>query len=141
MTPRIQRAFLALVLTQGVHSIEEYALRFYEVFPPAQLLGELIPGIAHPGFIAVNLSVFLLGLWCFFFRVRPGAENGAGWVGLWVVVELFNGVAHPIWALSAGAYRPGLVSSPVLFALAVYLAVWLRASRPRDPSPDTLLPG
>jgi len=40
MDRRIKIAFLALVLTQIAHSVEEYAFRFYTVFPPARLLND-----------------------------------------------------------------------------------------------------
>lgn len=34
---RTQLVFLLLILAQAAHSVEEYATRLYEVFPPARL--------------------------------------------------------------------------------------------------------
>ena len=69
MDPRIRSTFLALVLTQIAHSVEEYIFRFYEVSPPARLLDELVPGLTRPGFIIFNALLALFGLCCFFFNV------------------------------------------------------------------------
>lgn len=121
-------AFLALVLLQALHSAEEYAFRFFEVFPPAQRLNELLPGIAHPGFIAFNTLLLLFGLWCFFRRVRSEARSARSWAWLWVVIEVYNGVAHIIWAGAVHRYNPGLVSAPFLLVLALYLALQLHIS-------------
>jgi hypothetical protein len=40
---RLKRAFLVLIVLQVAHSIEEYVLKFYEVFTPARLLNDLLP--------------------------------------------------------------------------------------------------
>lgn len=128
MDSRIGATFLALVLTQIAHSLEEYAFRFYEIFPPAHWLDELAPGIAHPGFIVLNTLLALFGLWCFLFHVRPGTRSARDWVWVWVVIELFNGFAHPVWAIGTAGYVPGLATSPVLFALAARLFHLLRTT-------------
>ena len=124
----IRVTFLALLLTQIAHSIEEYVFRFYEVFPPARLLNELVPGLTRPGFIIFNTILALFGLWCFFSSVRPGTRSARDWVWIWVVIELFNGLAHPVWATATRGYVPGLATSPILFALAAYLFHRLRAT-------------
>jgi hypothetical protein len=120
--------FFALLLVQGAHSVEEYVFRFYEVFPPARLLGQLFPGFTQPGFVMLNSTLLLWGLWCFFARILQDRSTARSWAWAWVAIELFNGLAHPIWSLSADAYRPGLATSPLLLGLALYLAVRLRAA-------------
>src|SRR6201987_5600794 len=39
---RSQLVFLLLILAQAAHSVEEYATRLYEVFPPAHFVSSLI---------------------------------------------------------------------------------------------------
>ncbi len=41
---------------------------------------------------------------------------------LWVVVEIINGIVHPLWALRVGGYAPGVATAPLLLILALYLA-------------------
>ena len=128
MDSRISVTFLALVLTQIAHSVEEYVFRFYEVFPPARFLNEFEPGFTAPGFIILNTLLALFGLWCFFSNVRPGTKSARDWVWIWVVIELFNGLAHPVWAIASRGYVPGLATSPILFGLAAYLFHRLRGT-------------
>ncbi len=122
-------AFLGLVLLQALHSVEEYAFKFYEVFPPARLLDAILPGITRPGFIALNVALVVFGLWCYFRRVGPGATTAHRWAWVWVAIELYNGIAHPVWAAVARGYNPGLATAPLLLAVAAYLAVVLRDAR------------
>jgi hypothetical protein len=129
-------AFLALVLTQAIHSVEEYAFEFYQVFRPAQLLDGLFPGFAQPGFIAFNSLLLLFGIWCLVFQIGRNAPKARFWAWVWVVIELYNGAAHALWAAVTASYNPGLVSSLVLFALATYLFLRLRGSSGRIAQPD-----
>jgi hypothetical protein len=138
MNQKCRFAFLGLVLLQALHSVEEYTFKFFEVFPPAQLLNNIWPGIARPGFIVFNAALVLLGLWCFFRRVRPGAASARAWAWLWVAIELYNGVGHPIWAVAIRGYNPGLASAPLLLALAVYLACGLRTEGRRAAGAPTV---
>jgi hypothetical protein len=128
MDPGIRVTFLALVLAQIAHSVEESVFRFYEVFPPALLLNELVPGLTRPGCIIFNTLLALFGMWCYLSNVRPGTRSARDWVWVWVVVELFNGLAHPVWAIETRSYVPGLATSPILFGLAAYLFHRLRAT-------------
>ena len=127
MNQKCKRAFLGLVVLQALHAVEEYAFRFFEVFPPARLLESLWPGVARPGFIVFNTLLVLFGLWCFFRRVGPGAATARAWAWLWVAIEIYNGVGHPVWAIVVWGYNPGLASAPLLLALAIYLALGLGA--------------
>lgn len=53
---------------------------------------------------------------------------GLAW--FWVVLEFLNGCAHITWAASAGAYRPGLATAPVLVAIAWVLGWQLMKAHP-----------
>ena len=45
----------------------------------------------------------------------------------WVIIELVNGIGHPLWTLRQGGYTPGVGTAPILLVLALYLATQLRA--------------
>ena len=94
---RFQWTFLALVTTQAAHSLEEYAGRLWEVFPPARLLSGLVSRNLETGFVVINVSVVAFGFWCFLWPIRRGWPSVVmlGW--FWVVLELVNGIGHPMW--------------------------------------------
>jgi hypothetical protein len=126
VSDKLRSAFLALVLVQAVHSIEEYAFKFYEVFPPARWLDGRIPGIARPGFIIFNIVLVGFGFACFAHWVRPARRGVCGVVWLWIAIEAYNGLAHVAWATIIGGYNPGLITAPVLLGLAAYMALQMR---------------
>ncbi len=133
MDIKLKRVFVALVLLQVVHSIEEYAFKFYRIFPPARRLGDLIPGISRSGFIIFNVLLVCFGLVSFAYWVRPARLGARPAICFWIVTELYNGIAHLVWAIAVQGYNPGLVSAAALLGLAAYLAyrvrqtVWLEA--------------
>jgi hypothetical protein len=45
-----------------------------------------------------------------------------------VVIELVNGVGHPLWSIVQGGYTPGVATAPVLLVLSLLLVRELRAS-------------
>jgi hypothetical protein len=44
----------------------------------------------------------------------------------WVVVEVVNGLGHPLGSLAQGGYTPGVATAPLLLLLAIYLGSQLR---------------
>jgi hypothetical protein len=129
---RIGATFLALVLVQGLHSIEEYAFRLYDVFLPARFVSGLFSSDLRRGFVAFNCGLFVFGLWAFWWPVRRGWPAATGLVGLWIGIELVNGIGHPAWSLVEGGYTPGVATAPLLLVLALLLARRLRAARPAE---------
>jgi hypothetical protein len=123
MDARSQFAFLALILAQAAHSVEEYVSRLYDVFAPARFISGLVSDDLATGFVIFNAALVLFGLWCYVARVRAGHRSAAGWAWLWIVIEFGNGIGHPVLALARGAYFPGVITAPVLLALSIYLAV------------------
>src|SRR5262245_21527402 len=121
-------AFLALVLAQAAHSIEEYRTRLYDVFPPARFVSGLLSADRRVGFIIVNVSLVAFGLWCFFGPIRSARPSARAVAWAWSALEAANGLGHMTWALAAGAYRPGLATAPFLLAIALTLATLLRRS-------------
>ena len=55
------------------------------------------------------------------------------WV--WVIIELINGVVHPLWSLRQRGYTPGVITAPILLVLAIYLLVQLRGRPPTGCAP------
>ncbi len=123
---RFQLTFGALVLTQAAHSIEEYVGHLWESFPPARFLTSLVSSDLERGFVLLNVSLLAFGVWCFLWPVRRGWLVAVALAWLWAVVEIVNGIGHPLWSLREGGYTPGLATAPVLLVLAVYLAYQLR---------------
>jgi hypothetical protein len=130
---RFQAAFGALVLAQAAHSVEEYYGRLWQSFPPARFLTGAISQDPERGFLIINVSLVVFGIWCYFWPVRRGWPSAVPLAWIWVALQLINGIGHPLWSLRQRSYAPGLATAPVLLALAVYLAFSLR--RKARPSP------
>lgn len=122
------RAFAALVLIQAAHSVEEYVGRLWETFPPARFLTALVSADLELGFIVINGALVAFGVWCWLWPVRRGWPSARVVVWVWVVIELINGVGHPVWTAIRGAYTPGVATAPLLLVLAGYLARQLTKS-------------
>jgi len=114
-------AFLSLILAQAAHSIEEYSNRLYDVLAPARFVSGLFSNDLRVGFVIFNVLLVAFGLGCFLGPVLRGARPARGLAWFWVVLEFLNGCAHMTWAASAGAYRPGLATAPVLVTIALIL--------------------
>jgi len=125
MDPKSRAAFLALIALQMLHSIEEYSLRLYEVFPPARALSLFLSTNPRVGFAVANTGVVAFGLWCYVARIRPGRPSARFWAWAWVLLELGNGVGHTLFAIATGGYFPGVATAPLLFVVAAYLGALL----------------
>lgn len=129
MDTRSRALYLALVLTQAAHSVEEYVYRLYDVFAPARLISGLVSDDLRTGFVVVNVSLVLLGLWCYAARVRSGRRSATAWAWLWVLLETGNGIGHTLLAVSAGGYYPGAATALPLLVLAILLGTRLLHAR------------
>ncbi len=123
MNARDRLVFLALVLTQAAHSVEEYIFRLYDVFAPARFACSLFNGDPAIGFVISNTALVLFGLGCYVFAVRTGHRSTLIWVWIWIIIESINGIAHTVIALAQGAYFPGVATAPLLLMLSMYLFV------------------
>jgi hypothetical protein len=131
---RLDTTFAALIAAQALHSIEEYLGRLWAVFPPAAFITGLISEDRRFGFIIFNILLLMFGVWCFFCPVRRRWASMAGFVAFWVVIEIINGIGHPLWTLRQGGYTPGVITAPLLFLLALLLIrnYLLHAHRPNQ---------
>ena len=127
---RHQLVFGLLILTQAAHSIEEYFGRLWESFPPAYFVAGLISGDREFGFLAGNVVLVTFGVWCFLFPVLRQWRSARGITLGWALLELINGIGHPLWSLRQGSYTPGVGTAPVLLVLAIILIANLRTLRP-----------
>ena len=120
------RALAVAVGAQGAHFIEEATTGFYAQF--GELFG--VPGMPRSFFLAFNLA--WLAIWV---ASIPAVRSGQalGFFAAWflAIAGMLNGVAHPMFAIAAGAYFPGLVSAPVIGAASVWL--WLQLRRATAP--------
>jgi hypothetical protein len=126
MNDKIRMAFLALVLLQALHSVEELLYRFYEVFPPMALLYRNAPSFARPAFIVSNLLLAAAGLVCWRRWVWPGGRWTRRVVWVWAGGEALNVIAHCVWAVAARGYNPGLVTGLGFVPVVAYLIHLLR---------------
>jgi hypothetical protein len=123
---RLQLTFGALVLAQAGHSIEEYLGHLWESFPPTRFLTSLVSSNLDRAFVVLSVLLVGFGVWCFLYPVRRGWPVAASLMWFWIVIEIINGIVHPLWSLREGGYTPGLATAPIVLLLAIYLAYQLR---------------
>jgi hypothetical protein len=115
------RLFLIGLAAQSLHFMEEFVTRFEDRFPV--LFG--LPAWSENFFVVFNLiwiSVWILS--------AIGLQKGYGYalfpVWFFTIAAVANGLAHPVLALIAHGYFPGLVTSPILGVLGVLLGLRLQ---------------
>jgi hypothetical protein len=126
MNYRIRVAFLVLIVLQALHSVEEFILKFYEVFPPMVSLYRDAPAMARPAFVLANSLLVLAGFVCLFRWVWPARRGAEAVAWVWVGAEAFNVVAHCVWAVLIRGYNPGLVTGLGFVPVVAYLIYLLR---------------
>ena len=127
MHKRIKIVFLLLILFQGFHSIGEYYGKLWDVLTPARMVSEVVSTNPGTGFRIVNICLFIFGIMCWIISTRNKKISYQGLIWIWIVIEIVNGIGHPILALSQNDYFPGLYTALVLLFLAIYLARLLLA--------------
>jgi hypothetical protein len=127
---RSRTAFLALIVVQAAHSIEESVFRLFDVFAPARFISGLLSSDPARGFAIGNIALVLFGVWCYVARVRPGLPSARGLAWAWALLELGNGIGHSAFALARGGYFPGVATAPLLLALSLYLIARLSKEGP-----------
>jgi len=123
----VERSAAARTLTlatavQAIHFTEETVTGFPERL--GTLLG--LPAMPMSFFLTFNLA--WLAIWV---MSVPGirSEKSVAYFAAWflAIAGMLNGIAHPLLAIAAGGYFPGLVTSPFIGAAGVWL--WLRLRR------------
>ena len=78
------------------------------------------------GFLVLNVALVTFGTWCYLVPVLRRWPSAKGITLGWSLVELVNGVGHPLWSLRQGGYTPGVVTAPVLLVLSLVVFSQLR---------------
>jgi hypothetical protein len=118
------RVAVLAVAAQTVHFTEELATGFHERLPGAFGLAPLSLSL----FVAFNLAwlvIWFASVWGIARRLSIALFP------LWFlgVAGVVNGIAHPLLALGAGGYFPGLATSPIVaVACALLLSRLVRAT-------------
>jgi protein-S-isoprenylcysteine O-methyltransferase Ste14 len=120
--------FAAGIACQILHCSEEYATRFYERFPAVMGLKPWTSDF----FLTFNVCWLIIWVWAAF-GLRNRSRVAFFPVWFFAIAAALNGVAHPLLSIRVGAYFPGLITSPFLGLLGVWLLVRLKAiTEPED---------
>jgi len=130
LTPKIKTIFILLVAAQAAHSFEEIKFELWQYVAPSRWIGELFHDDVAVGFAIANGLIVAFGLWCYFARVRPGHRAAKFWITIWALVEVVNGLGHPLVVFYQGRYFPGVYTAPLLLVTALYILVALRRGEP-----------
>lgn len=123
MNKRIRIAFLFLVLSQGMHSVEEYFTRLWEVFAPARIVSNLISPDTEKGFLIINICLFFAGIISWILISTKNGRKFLPLVWFFIIIEFINGIGHPLWGILGWHYMPGLVSSLIILLINIYLTL------------------
>ena len=125
MNKSIRLTFLLIALVQGMHSMEEYAGKLWEVYPPAKFVCGLVSDDHENAFIIINIILFivLVLIWAATFS-KSFSVRAALW--FWAIMETLNGIGHSLWSLMQGSYTPGLITAPILLLLGLNMIRLLR---------------
>ncbi len=126
MSARSRALFLALVVVQAAHSLEEFVFALWEVWPLARIVSGLVSAHLPTGFAVINSAFVVFGLACYLGPVSRGWPSARSFAWIWVAVELVNGIFHPLLAVQVGGYFPGVATAPLLLVLGATLALGLR---------------
>ena len=126
-------ALVLAVSAQAAHFLEEAAMGFHVEL--GQLFG--VPAMPAWTFLAVNFTFLLIWV-----ASIPAVRSGrtVGFLTAWflAIAGVLNGIGHPLFALSAGSYFPGLLTSPLIGAAGLWLGLELRrATMPKRLQPHT----
>jgi hypothetical protein len=120
--PSTQTGFLLLIISQTLHSIEEYSHSLWDVFAPARFISGVFSDDLSVGFSIVNMSIVAFGFWCYFGPVRHSWTSATVFAWFWVLLELGNSIGHSYLAINQAGYFPGLYTAPLLLILSCNLA-------------------
>ena len=118
---KVINLLLAAISLQCLHFTEEFLTHFNERFP--QRFG--LPAWSNEFFVAFNL--FWIAVWILAaIGVRANVRLAFFPVWFLIIGMVINGIAHPLLAIAAGGYFPGLWTSPLvgLLGLILGLNVW-----------------
>lgn len=123
-----QALSIALVI-QAMHFSEEALTGF-----PARL-GALLGLPAMPMSFFLSFNLLWLGIWILSIPAIRSARAVAFFAAWFLAIAgMINAIAHPLLAVAAGGYFPGLVTSPLIGAAGAWL--WLRLRNATETRPS-----
>ena len=122
MERKTTNIFLILVILQAAHSLEEYVGHLWTVFEPAKFLTGLISNNHEFAFILINIGFIVFGIFCWLFIKSTNSNISVMIIWFWIIIELINGLGHTIYAIFQKEYIPGLITAPLIFITALFLA-------------------
>lgn len=112
-----------LIISQALHSLEEYVFRLWEVFTPARIVSGLLSDNLTIGFLVANSVIVVFGFWCYFRPVRGAWKSARAIIWFWVLLELGNSIGHAYFAVERSGYFPGVVTAPLMFIISGLLFI------------------
>ena len=117
-----QTFFLLLIISQTLHSIEEFHFSLWEVFAPARVVSGLLSSDVVTGFVIANASIVVFGFWCYLVPICRSWASAILFAWFCVILELGNGVGHGYIAINRAIYFPGAYTAPLLILFSCFLA-------------------
>jgi hypothetical protein len=112
---------LLAVVVQAAHFAEELWKGFFTAFP--QVLG--LPPWSRRAFIVFNVAWLAVWLISVPAAAAPGSRLAQWTLWFLALALLLNGIAHPVLAVLARGYFPGLVTSVAAFLAGGVMLKWL----------------
>lgn len=113
MRRSLSSAYLAMIAVQTLHALEEFALEFWDSFPPMRAGYGGVPGLGEYVFVVFHTMLIGLGVWCYARWVRRGGARASTVVRAGVLVQAVTVLLHIGWLLAAPRYHPGLATTPL----------------------------
>jgi Protein of unknown function with HXXEE motif len=117
---RTARLFLIGLAAQCLHFMEEFVTRFQDRFPA--LFG--LPAWSEIFFVVFNLIWLSVWILSAIGLQKRGYRLVLFPIWFFAIAAIANGITHPLLAVVADGYFPGLITSPVVGVVGVLL--WLR---------------
>ena len=128
MSRNAARVLLAMILLQAVHGAEEFALEFWNKFPPMRAIYGPDSALGRALFIAFHVLLIGFGAWCYV-QVRHSTARARTAMMLWILIQCGTVVAHLVWMALAPGFQPGLITLPLfLVSIAAGMAALKRGS-------------
>lgn len=121
MSRHAARVLLAMIVLQAVHAAEEFALEFWNAFPPMRAIYGPDSSLGRALFVLFHVLLIGFGVWCYQ-QVRRSTERGRTAMWCWVMVQCGTVAAHLIWMALDPGFQPGLVTLP-LFLVTIAAAI------------------
>lgn len=121
MSRRLPRVLVFMIVLQAVHAAEEFALEFWNVFPPMRAIYGPDSPLGRALFIFFHVALIGFGVWCYR-QVRQSTQHARTAMWCWVVIQCGTVAAHLIWMALDPGFQPGLVTLP-LFLVTIAAAI------------------